>query len=446
MYIFSVVHFKNPLIIMIRFSSLLCFMFLGFVSKSQLPDKCLVGYWQNWSPLKLSEIHPNYNVVQLAFATTKTGTDYDMEFNLPSAYTKQKFIEDLDLLHSQNKKIILSIGGANDPVILDDLTKKQKFIQSINQILADYNYKIDGIDLDLESSSLNFGSWTMSAPAQGQLNIIDAVKSIMNTYKLQTGKKLLLTMAPENVYIQGALSDWQVNNINGGAYLPIIEGLKEELDLLHPQYYNAGGASGGTFANDGKIYYDTGNPDYITAITETLINGFTLKANKGKFSGIDASKVAIGLPSNNCNAAGTGYVDLADLCLAVKYLKGEIAKPASFGYMLNKSYPSLRGVMTWSINEDKETCNGEWSFALNFPCMFSAPTGLESSSDASAISMYPNPVSDIVYLSESTEWVINSIQGTYVSGGIGDSIDVSKLVAGVYLLSLDGVVKRFVKD
>ena len=107
--------------------SFLTFSLLNFVAFSQIPNPCLVGYWQNWSPMKLSEIHTNYNVIQLAFATTKTGTDYDMEFNLPSNYSKTAFLADVDLLHGQGKKIILSIGGAADPVILDNVSKKNIF-------------------------------------------------------------------------------------------------------------------------------------------------------------------------------------------------------------------------------------------------------------------------------------------------------------------------------
>ena len=93
---------------------------IAFNAFSQIPNPCLVGYWQNWSPMKLSEIHHNYNVIELAFATTKSGTDYDMEFNLTFwILPKAAFLADIDNLHDEGKVVILSIGGANDPVILD---------------------------------------------------------------------------------------------------------------------------------------------------------------------------------------------------------------------------------------------------------------------------------------------------------------------------------------
>ena len=382
----------------------------------ELPEDVLVGYWQNWSTMKLSEINPNYNVIQLAFATTKTGTDYDMEFNLPVGYTKAAFLNDIDDLHAEGKVVVLSIGGANDPVILDSESDKKTFVSSINQILEEYDYKIDGIDLDLESTSLNFGSWTMTSPAQGQLNVIDAVKEIMLSYANETGRMPLLTMAPETVYLQGGLSDWQVNNINGGAYLPIVAGLMNELSLIHPQYYNAGGASGGTFANDGVIYYDTGDPDYITALTETLIEGFTIKGGKGVFSGIAADKVAIGLPANECNAAGTGYILPEDVCDAMKYLKGEISKPSGWSYTLNDSYPSLRGLMTWSINEDALTCSGEWSFANIQSCLKSVVTDLDNHVETDA-AVFPNPFSNTLHITKA-----GAIESVSVTNMLGEMV------------------------
>jgi chitinase len=281
------------------------FCLVSSFSKGQIPKPALVGYWEVWSSMKLSEIHNNYNVIQLAFATTVGSSLYNMEFNLPNGYSKTAFLSDIDDLHSQGKVVILSLGGAADPIRLDNNTAKNTFVSSINQILSDYNYKIDGIDIDLETTSFNFGSWTMSNPAIGQSNMIDAVKQIMSDYQTQTGKKLLLTAAPETAYIQGGLSNWQVNNANGGAFLPILQGLNSEMDLLLVQLYNAGGNAGGNFGIDGNIYYDNGDPDYITSMTDAVIQGFTLKANKGTYTGLPASKVAVALPASydGCVAA-----------------------------------------------------------------------------------------------------------------------------------------------
>lgn len=328
-----------------------------------LPDRVLVGYWQNWSDLRLPGIHGAYNVVELAFATTRDGTDYDLQFDLPSGYARSQFLSDIDTIHARGATVILSVGGASDPVRLTSDVERDRFAFTLDSILQAHGDKIDGIDLDFESTSMDFGSWTLAAPAAGQTRIVDAVKTVMQHYRARTGRKLLLTMAPELIYIQGGLSRWQTDNAHGGAWIPVIERLQDSLDLLMPQFYNAGGASGGVYARDGKVYYDTGDPDFVTSMTETVITGFELLDGRGTFTGVPASKVAVGVPSSNCDAAGSGYVAPESLSLALRYLRGEIARPTGFSYVLLSSHPALRGLMTWSINLDEASCSGAWSFA-----------------------------------------------------------------------------------
>ena len=348
-----------------RFLVLLVLFINGMGFTYQLPQNVMVGYWENWGSLSLTEIPKDYNVVQLAFGTTPSGSDHKIVFNVPNFYTDQEFKDDLKTLNSEGRSVILSIGGASDPIIISDSTEARGFVHSVDSILKWSEYEIHGIDLDFESTSLDFGPWTMTELAEGQKLIIWATKEIAKLFKEATGEKMILTMAPETVYLLGGLSDWQVNNVNGGAWLPILVGLLDDLDLIMPQYYNAGGAEGGTFGVDGKIYYDTGDPEYLTAITEGLIIGYTLKGSKGEYSGIPANKIAIGLPSNSCGAAGTGYVEPSKALEALDYLRGSIAKPETYVYTLQSSYSDIRGFMTWSINQDYNSCEGEWHFIEN---------------------------------------------------------------------------------
>lgn len=80
--------FKNTLIA-------LGLLFSSLVSFGQMPKPALVGYWENWNTMKLTEIHDNYTVIQIAFATTKGSSLYDMEFNLPWGYSKVDFLTDI---------------------------------------------------------------------------------------------------------------------------------------------------------------------------------------------------------------------------------------------------------------------------------------------------------------------------------------------------------------
>ena len=221
----------QPSLILKRTLLFLAVFCLSLFSMAQMPKPALVGYWENWGNMKLTGIHENYTVIQLAFATTKDSSLYDMQFNRPWWYSKVDFLADIDSLHQEHKVVILSLGGANDPIRLDDKEAYDGFVGSMIQIMTDYDYVFDGIDIDFERTSLEFGSnWTMDEPSIGQQFLIDAIREIKADYFLKTEKRMLLTMAPENIYLVGALSKWQMNNSNGGAMLPIIAELEDEID------------------------------------------------------------------------------------------------------------------------------------------------------------------------------------------------------------------------
>ena len=65
-------------------------------------------------------------------------------------------------------------------------------------------------------------------------------------------------MVPEVAYTTGGLSSY-LSAVYGVAYLPIIEALKTDIDLLMIQLYNA---SGGNYGLDGMVY-NHGTPDFI---------------------------------------------------------------------------------------------------------------------------------------------------------------------------------------
>lgn len=377
---------KSPI-----FKSLLStwlFLLCATAFSNSLPRPALVAYWENWRNLKLTDFHDNVNVIQLAFAVTEGSSLYEMDFNLPGVYNTQTFMADIDILHSQGKKVILSIGGANDPVFLANTSQKDTFVSSMLAILARFDYKIDGIDLDLEGDSYDFASnWTMSSPANGQLLMIEAVEEIMEEYSNQTGKHLILTMAPEIPYLTGGMSSYTVNASNGGAMLPILEALSDSLDLIHPQFYNAVEAYG----IDNRIYRNytvdqnwqvtdpTGLPSFVVAGAEAMIVGFNLQAGKGSYSGIPEEKLAIGLPASECDIYSQGWLPPQDTQDALRYLMGEISKPSTISYTLRGSYPNIGGLMTWSGNEDSYTTSTRsscsrtpWEFADNFEVIFPA--------------------------------------------------------------------------
>jgi chitinase len=348
--------------------------------QAQLPSKVLMGYHERYFTTKLTSAHANYNVICLAFATPTVYEGCNMIYNLPVGYTgataKADFMADIDMLHAQGKVVLLSIGGGNSPIKLNTTADKTTFVNSINAILDNFNNKIDGIDLDFENSSMAFGPWTMTSPAAGQTNIINAVKEIMAYQLPKLGKKLIVTAVPEAMYICGGQNQYHIDTYHAGAFLPILVGLTNEIDLLAMQAYNVGGASGGITAWNGVQYFDTGTPDFVLAMNETAIKGYTLLSGLGTFNGFPSGKLAFGTPATrSTSTASSGYVTPAALCDAAKYWKGEVtAMPASVSYNMPTRYPDLRGLMTWSIDEDAKNIDGAFNFAIGFPCAFTTST------------------------------------------------------------------------
>ena len=369
--------------------------------QAQIPQKALIGYWHNWNMseapyIQLNALDSRYNVIDFAFAVPHAGTDYQMEF-IPEIISQTTCKNYIVALQNQGKKIIISIGGATAPISLDNINERNTFITTMNAIIDQYGF--DGIDIDLEGSSVMVSGGTIANPIDEKINnLIYAIKQIMKDYHTKYNKSLLLTMAPETAFVQGGMSAfggiW-------GAYLPVIHALRDSLSLLHVQLYN----SGSMYGIDGNIY-NSGNADFIVAMTEAVIKGFSTSG--GFFTGLPANKIAVGLPA--CpNAAGSGFVDTATVNKAMKYLLGIGPKPGSYTLVQSGGYPTLRGMMTWSMNWDAvNTCASTYQFAENFEKIY-------GSNSALSISCSVNP---LILCEKTSISVPFSVSGNFVAGNI----------------------------
>ena len=347
---------------------------------AQGPD--LIGYWHNWNDgsapyLELSEADPRYTVIEVSFAVPLPGTTYDMDF-APAETAPATFIADVASLQSQGKKVLISIGGANATVHLDSDAERDQFVSSMLGILDTYGF--DGIDIDLEGASVAITGGTIAAPTDARIiRLIDAAHNIADQFEVQNGVPMMLTMAPETAYVQGGQSAY-----GGiwGAYLPIIDALRDRLDILQVQLYN----SGSMYGIDGAIYTQ-GPADFIVSQTEALLQGF--QTSGGFFAPLPPEKVAIGLPACPL-AAGGGYVTPAILAQAVDYLRGTGPQPDN--YQRVATYPTLRGLMTWSINWDAvSTCASADEFAQAYEDLFGGiSTGL-SEPKVEVARLWPSP-------------------------------------------------------
>lgn len=313
-----------------------------------LQKRLLIGYWHTWGGdasggvpfVKLRDVDPNWDVINIAFAepVTPGSTTGQMKFavtGLTSSYTIDDFKADIKTLQSKGKKVVLSIGGYAGYFSLTTASAATTFANDIKGFINEYGF--DGIDIDLEQTSVEFINGSdpdFKNPVSPKVvNMISGIRQICDSY----GSNFILSWAPETFYLQ--LGYQYYGGLNSGCdrragvYIPMIYALRDKTTYVHAQLYNSIQVMG----LDGK-YYSMGNPEAVVAMCEMLLKGFNCGGNSNYFfPGLRADQIAVGVPSSQ-GAAGSGQISNAQLQQAFS--------------TLNAAYPTLRGIMTWSINWD----------------------------------------------------------------------------------------------
>ncbi len=410
-----------------------------------LPKRILVGYWHNFinpaGPMKLSEISDKWDVINIAFAVPTVPVGSTMTFTPdPAIYSSvQEFKNDVALLQSRGKKVLISMGGETGVVGINTPADAQAFSSSMINIISEYGF--DGMDIDFEGQSISLagGDTDFKNPTSPKIvNLINATRTILS----QFGSDFILSMAPETLFVQGGFSSY---GGPAGAYLPIIYAFRNDMDYIHVQHYNTGCMLG----LDG-LCYSSANADFHVAMADMLLQGFPV-AGGAQFPALRPDQVAIGLPATG-SAAGSGYTAPAEVHKALDY----IIKGQSFGgrYTLRNpsGYANFRGLMTWSINWDKASNSG-----------FSNPhraylDGLDSrailaQNEVSTIKLSPNPAyGDVVNINVESDMQNSSYDlQVFNSSGImvlgfrnirtqkGDNLntfDISRLEEGLYFYTI----------
>ena len=295
-----------------------------------LPRHALVGYLHNFDNgsgvLPLGQVDDAWDVVVLAFADDMG--EGRVAFNPAPGLERTRLVADIAARRARGGIVALSFGGELGKVTLRTQRDEDNFVRTTAQAIDAYG--LDGIDIDLEKVA----GVVHGAPVTGHL--VSAVKRLHAMYP-----NLYVSMAPEHPYVQGG---WVSMEGIWGAYLPLIDGLRDELDLLHVQLYNNGGLPTPYRADR----LPAGSLDMMVGSAKMLIEGFALAGGKGRFHGLRPDQVALALPSGP-RAAGTGYAPPAAIIRAFDCLaRGtgcDTLEPA-------RPYPDFRGVMAWSINWD----------------------------------------------------------------------------------------------
>ncbi|MDQ7907163.1 glycosyl hydrolase family 18 protein [Phytohabitans sp. ZYX-F-186] len=279
-----------------------------------LPKHFLTGYWHNFvNPaveLRLRDVPNEYDLVAVAFAeasSTPGAVTFGVDPGLASAlggYTNAAFKADVQALKARGKKVILSVGGEAGRVSVGDSGAATNFANSVFAIMQEYGF--DGVDIDLENG--------LNPTYMGQ-----ALRSLRS----RVGANLIITMAPQTIDMQST----------GASYFRLALDIVDILTVVHTQFYNSGSMLG----CDQSFAYSQGTVNFLTALACIQLE-----------NGLRPDQVALGLPAGP-GAAGGGVVapsvvNQALDCLARATNCGSFRPP--------RTYPGIRGAMTWSINWD----------------------------------------------------------------------------------------------
>ncbi|PWI11765.1 chitinase [Streptomyces sp. NWU339] len=286
-----------------------------------LPKHAVTGYWQNFNNgaavQRISDVPAQYDIIAVAFADA-TGTPGAVTFNLDTAglngYTVDRFKADVRAKQAAGKKVVISVGGELGTVSVNNPTSATNFANSVYAVMQEYGF--DGVDIDLENG-LNATYMTQA----------------LRSLSAKAGPGMILTMAPQTIDMQSTSNSYFQTALN----------VKDILTVVNMQYYNSGSMLG----CDGKVY-SQGSVDFLTALACIQLEG-----------GLDPSQVGLGLPAST-RGAGSGYVSPAVVNNALDCL----TRGTNCGsFKPSRTYPGLRGAMTWSTNWDA-TAGNAWSNAV----------------------------------------------------------------------------------
>ncbi|WP_197486512.1 glycosyl hydrolase family 18 protein [Burkholderia sp. MSMB1589WGS] len=288
--------------------------------------KIMMGFWHNWNGwaegsegydggrfrnVQLRDIPCEYNVIAVAFMKSKRPGEIPTfePYNLSPI----EFRQQVGMLNSQGRAVLISFGGADAHIELHD-GDETPLAEEIVRLVETYGF--DGLDIDLEQAAID---------AADNQTVLPAALRIVREHYDREGKHFIISMAPEFPYLR-----------SDGKYIPYLEALEDLYDFVAPQYYNQ---EGDGVHDDGGNWIaqndDERKEDFLFYLTDSLISG-----DRG-FTRIPPDKFVIGLPSNN-DAAANGYV---------------INPNAAFNAFarLDGMNKSIRGLMTWSVNWDGGT-------------------------------------------------------------------------------------------
>ncbi len=267
---------------------------------SPLPKHFLTGYWHNFDnpavELRLRDVPAEYDLVAVAFAEA-TGTPGAIRFGVDPGLSA-------------------ALGGYTDAEFKNDVRTLQargkKVILSVGgergTISVGDSAAVANFANSVQNVMLEYGFDGVDIDLENGLNPT-FMGQALRTLHARIGSRLIITMAPQTIDMQSP----------GASYFQLALNIKDILTVVHTQYYNSGSMLG---------------CDQMQAYSQGTINFMTALACIQLENGLRPDQVALGLPAGP-GAANGGVVSF---------------RPP-------RTYPGIRGAMTWSINWDASNGN-----------------------------------------------------------------------------------------
>jgi chitinase len=300
--------------------------------------------------LRMADIPAAWDIINLSFGEPTSVTSGDIRFNrcsvseCPNVESDADFKAAIQAKQAQGKKVLLSIGGQNGQVQLTTTAARDTFVSSVSAIIDRWGSTASTWTSRGTRSTSTAATRLRSPTTPVIVNLISALRTLKTRY----GSGFVLTMAPETFFVQlgyqfygGTCAGWTTGPVpTCRSSTPCAN----DLTVLHVQDYNSGPITG----LDNQ-YHTMGGADFHIAMTDMLKAGFTVANTGVTFPPLREDQIAFGAPSSV--SAGNGYVAPAVIQQAVNCL---VRGTNCGGYTLRGgTSPSLRGLMTWSINWDR---------------------------------------------------------------------------------------------
>jgi chitinase len=300
----------------------------------------LIGYWTGSGPdgtiLRLRDVSPQWDVIIVAFADVNhQAPEGTLKLHVRPGLDLAQMKDDIAWLKGQGKKVLISLGGGGEYFTLVQTSSIPNFVNSVAEIVSEYGF--DGVDIDFESPSLVLDPGDTDFRNPRTPSIINLIAGLRQLHE-HFGPGFVLTLVPEGTQIPAGFPGY---GGQFGTYLPLLWGVRDILTFVDIQDYNTPPLQG----LDGEIY-QLGSVNYDAAMTELLLQGFTVGNTGAFFPPVPADKVAVGF------LVGTATPQLVSG--AMQYLiAGKAPQGVTYRLRQPEGYPAMIGAMFWTIDGDR---------------------------------------------------------------------------------------------